>query len=457
MRKRTIISLILVLVILGLSHNAWLTIRSKQQSTVTSIRGGGGSSSTEINRLLTLRTRVSIKFDAMIFIIIAILGFMLSYKLTSYLADFKVEKKYSRLDILFLAACAVLIFLPMSHISDAKKSKLENRNLATWRPLINKNGNINYNFGRDYDRWFSDRFNLRYYLLNLYYYCMLSENAQPKIVVGKDGWYFFRDENGIKNFLNLDLFSRKELQYIANYLQTVNDYCKTKNKHFYLFIAPDKNKIYGEYYPDYIIRNIPDTDSRARQLINYLKEHTDVKIIYPYEELMNAKKDGIIYWKNDTHWNYMGAYIGYKALMKAINDDGIRVEPVIPKLEFSRAQESDLGAMLVGRLKRTDKEVEYPYPYIPQDYELTISGTTPDDIFSHNDMFTVNEKKAPRVVMFRDSFTRGMMPFLANTFSHVSYYWRYDVSKKLIEDADIVIIESVERRLYIFKNNKFTN
>ena len=93
MRKRTIISIILVLVILGLSHNVWLTIRPKPQSTVTSIRGGGGSSSTEINRLLTLRSRVSIKFDAMIFIIIAILGFMLSYKLTSYLADFKVEKK----------------------------------------------------------------------------------------------------------------------------------------------------------------------------------------------------------------------------------------------------------------------------------------------------------------------------------------------------------------------------
>lgn len=42
MRKRTIISIILVLVILGLSHNAWLTIRPKPQSTVTSIRGGGG-------------------------------------------------------------------------------------------------------------------------------------------------------------------------------------------------------------------------------------------------------------------------------------------------------------------------------------------------------------------------------------------------------------------------------
>ena len=41
MRKRTIISIILVLVILGLSHNVWLTIRPKPQSTVTSIRGGG--------------------------------------------------------------------------------------------------------------------------------------------------------------------------------------------------------------------------------------------------------------------------------------------------------------------------------------------------------------------------------------------------------------------------------
>ena len=57
MRKRTIISIILVLVILGLSHNVWLTIRPKPQSTVTSIRGGGGGSPNRKKRVFDIGHR----------------------------------------------------------------------------------------------------------------------------------------------------------------------------------------------------------------------------------------------------------------------------------------------------------------------------------------------------------------------------------------------------------------
>lgn len=43
MRKRSIISIILVLIFLGLSHNIWLTIKPKPMVSVFASPGGGGA------------------------------------------------------------------------------------------------------------------------------------------------------------------------------------------------------------------------------------------------------------------------------------------------------------------------------------------------------------------------------------------------------------------------------
>ena len=403
-----------------------------------------------------MSVRSSIKFEALIFIIIAILGYLLSYKVTSYLADFKVLKNYSRIDIIFLVICTLILFLPMSHISDAKKSDTENRNLASWKPFINKKGEINYNFGKDCDKWFSDRFNFRDFLLRFNAKFVLDKN-QPDVVIGKDDWLFYKGENGVRNFLNLDLFTDSELQHIANYLVSIDEYCKQRNKRFYFFIGPDKNKIYGEYYPDYIKQTIPNSRSRVMQLINYLHENTDINVIYPFNELYEAKKKGeLLYWKNDTHWNSLGGYVGYRALMEALLADGVAIKPVVPeKFVKYKAGIKELDNMLIGLSKSAAANTEYVDAYIPKDYEFSIKDTTPDDLLSHNDMFSHKNISTPKLVMFRDSFTRAMLPFISNTFSDVSYYWSYDVQKSYIEDADIVILQVVERILYDFERRKF--
>ena len=63
-------------------------------------------------------------------IIISILAFLLMYKFVQYLSNFKIEKHHSRIDIVMLAIFFALLFVPMSHISDAQKSEQENRMLA---------------------------------------------------------------------------------------------------------------------------------------------------------------------------------------------------------------------------------------------------------------------------------------------------------------------------------------
>ena len=68
--------------------------------------------------------------DWHLFIILATFYFFITYKVVKYLARFKVEKNYSRIDIVFLSMFFTLLFVPMLKISDAEKSVQENRMLA---------------------------------------------------------------------------------------------------------------------------------------------------------------------------------------------------------------------------------------------------------------------------------------------------------------------------------------
>ena len=106
-------------------------------------------------------------FDLRVLTIILILSYLLAYKLTSYAADFKSVKNQSPIEIVFLTVFFVLLILPALKINDDTYSKGENRNLAEYKPFITKN-EINYNFGQDFNNWFSDRFFGRTSIIHLY-------------------------------------------------------------------------------------------------------------------------------------------------------------------------------------------------------------------------------------------------------------------------------------------------
>lgn len=92
-----------------------------------------------------LNIKPKIIFDIRILTIILILSYLLTYKLTSYLADFKNLKNQSRIEIIFLTVFFILLVLPCLKINDEIISKAENRKLSPYVPFINKSG-INYNF-----------------------------------------------------------------------------------------------------------------------------------------------------------------------------------------------------------------------------------------------------------------------------------------------------------------------
>jgi len=379
--------------------------------------------------------------DYCLVIIIFILSYLFSLKLLDYLCDFKNIKNQSRIEIAFLALFFLILFIPISNINREEVSHKEQRRLAQYNPLITKEGKINYNFGKDFNNWFNDRFFMRSFLISFgELKKFLNINWETKDVLkGQNGWLFYKEDNSVRNFQNLDLFSIEDLKAIADHLNKINKYCISKNKKFYFVIAPDKNKIYGENYPLSIKKIRENNKSRANQLISYLKQNTNITSIYLYDTLISHKNEGL-YYKTDTHWNGIGAQYSYLKIFDYLKKDykNLTKTEIIKgeKVNFS----GDLNKMLPDFFKQPDD-----MNYIPKvknlSYICNIDKYDDKINLCHNSMGLYN------LVMYHDSFGEGLVPYFAQTHRSAIFHFKKAVEKKEIENADIVIFEIVERQL----------
>ena len=282
MKKRYIIALIITILILWLTSPYWLNFKAKYHA----------------------------HFEFYIFTIILICGYLFSFKLTEYLANFKNFKNYSRIDIVFLLVFFLLLFIPMSHINyNATKSYTENRELAVYKPLFLPDYKINYNFGDDFNAWFNDRFAFRNNLIYFYNY-----------LVYKIAYKYVKYPNGCINKSNKFLYKywyikgskTSNLGKSLKALRNFNKFCLNNNIKLYVLVVPTKELIYNPS------NSIKRTDNN---FVKHIKKYNDTNIIYPADELIEASKKDYIYYKTEHHWTDYGAFTGYKELMKSISRD----------------------------------------------------------------------------------------------------------------------------------------
>ncbi len=294
-KKRYFIALGITIILLCLTHHCWLGYKN------------------------------STHFDILLFIIVLILGYLLSLKLTSYIADFKSIKKQSRIEIIFLTVFFILLFLPISHIDQSKISYTENRTLAKYHPLITKKGKLNLKFGKEYEEWFNDRFFLRKNLIFLHYTTRLLINKKISddtiLYSSSNNWAIYKSH--IPNKRNLD--KNTYLKSLSN-LDMFNKFCIKNNIKLYVLIVPFNAYLYQEQQ----IKEAKNQD--ALQFINNniykLQKESDATIIYPFNELKKASENDWVAFKVDHHWTEYGAFIGYQELIKAIHKDYSNIIPV---------------------------------------------------------------------------------------------------------------------------------
>lgn len=393
------------------------------------------------------KTKTDLYLITTFFIIIFFTIYILINKIRIKKVKYK-EKSWDK--IYYIIIFIIILLFPSIKIDDKINDFRENRKLQEKSKLI-KDGRLNLNFGKETEQWLNDHFHKRRQIIKIY------EKINKKLIgrvennsafMGKDKWLFYKGDNSIINFQNINLYSEKELEKIEKNLKLRKEWLNNQGIKYYIFIAPDKNKIYGEYYPSYIQKI--NQYGRAQQLKDFLKSK-EIEIVYPIAELLEKKKEGLLYYKTDTHWNSYGAFIGYQELMKKIKKDFSNITILDMKncmLTEKNYNGGDLAGMLNVDLKLYQdimyKEFIYDYTY----KYLKNEG---------RNGVIVKSKKSLKVLMFRDSFTSAMEPYISESFGDVEYIWDHNFNnyqnKIITEKPDIVIHEIVERYIDVLKIN----
>ena len=164
-----------------------------------------------------------------------------------------------------------------------------------------------------------------------------------------------------------------------------------------------------------------------------------------------------LFHKTDSHWNQAGAFLGYLTIMNRIKIDfpGISIlklndfiiDTTITKRQdislmfHSNANESFIRLQPIhpGRAIKTENRLRVPPSYhgLVNNYEYRYSCVD----------------SPLKTLVFRDSFTGGLIPFLSQSFGEtvfVSGKINMDIIEQ--EKPDIVVIEVVERNIdaYIY-------
>ena len=330
-------------------------------------------------------------------------------------------------------------------LENATEQNYENRILASKPELTAENIDT---FIDDYNNYANDHMLLRNELVtinNYIDYYIFQQAANTNVILGTNNWLFYdnvQDGDPMGSYKGLNLYTEEELASIADNCMKQKDYVDSLGKEFVIFIAPNKERMYSEYMPD--MYGAPAEIYRTLQIVNYLRENTLVKVIYPYEELMQAK--GLIgtnlYFKTDTHWNSAGAYVASRILLKEL---GIE----LPAIEqTSIAQTGPISGDLQGMIGLVGFDFGDSY--------YSVSGYDTHNFEYLEYDFTKNIKcksngDPRRIYIVRDSFGSAMVEIVGSQFSESCFrHFEARPYSDLLEfDPDIVVYETAERYSYL--------
>lgn len=246
-----------------------------------------------------------------------------------------------------------------------------------------------------------------------------------QVMLGKNDWLFLRETK--QDFEHVNCFTESEKEQITKQLLKLKGLLAESGIEFVIYIAPNKATIYPEYMPETIFQR--DSVSRAEDLIEYIRANSDIKVIDPKKELLEAKELATIYYTSDTHWNELGGYVGAQVLLRELFgfEDKLTADKIV---SYEGSRDGDLAK--IGNI--TDI------------YKDTLLYEVP---FEKLDSSFYSDKK---IYCIGDSFWEAMekyMPLYIKESKYV-HFSELDCMNLFEYEPDIVVWELVERSLDMY-------
>ena len=288
---------------------------------------------------------------------------------------------------------------------------------------------------KNLDAYFADNFPLRNSLVGIA--LALHEDSYESsdmnvCIRGMENWLFLGNNGArcVDKLQGLISITDAALTSQADAFLQKHARAKELGADFYIFIGPNKSSVYPEFLPPVIK---PSEKRFLTPLVNALAA-AKVKVFDPTDLLVKKKNLGLLYFRTDTHWNYLGAYEAYKGFLEHY---GLPALPV-PTLKEAEHLGGDLVEM--GGYKK--------FPLSTGD-NFTLAWDNGDTVKWDNRVATNPEAVVPKLVwVFGDSFVSGLQPFITASFREVRFFSLDDFDATISSDLpkpDLILWIHVER------------
>lgn len=274
---------------------------------------------------------------------------------------------------------------------------------------------------------------------------LIFNNADKKVFYGRGDWLFYGAEDSLKYYQGTNLMTAEKLAKETASIIKLKQLCDQRGIELRIFIAPNKERVYTEHLPTI---QVVDEYRRVDRFVDYIKENTDVKVVFPVQEIIDAKTKAQLYFKYDTHWNEAGAFIGANALysslgMQTTNWSELETYP------YSRATGDLLNMGDIDKsnyISDTGYYVTYKSNVATNSYAgLPLEGQEG----TQTRFYYSNSTNDQKLFVAGDSFRSSMLPYMQKDFSFITatgrlYLEQPDVVEQFLQ-TDILVIEAVER------------
>ncbi len=311
------------------------------------------------------------------------------------------------------------------------------------------------------DAYFEDHFGFRSRLVGWerhWRWQLFHDTRLINVLKGKGDWLFFSDGKMVNDITGTRPFSDAELEGWRTLLTGRRDWLRQRGIRYLFVIPPDKQSIYPEHLPDWLLTRA-GKPQRLDQFLVHMRARSDVPILDLRSTLLDAKKNTELYLHTDSHWNERAALIASRRIVQELASLGITSAAPNPNAYreiVSNNPGGDLALMLGQQDRLPEKAVPLLVPKPPlvelvfrKDATLIpkswIPGTEP--------LVVENPRTTGKVVMFRDSYAISLSKFFSQSFGRAVYVWQQNWDKPFIERErpDVVIDEMLER-IVIFRD-----
>lgn len=331
---------------------------------------------------------------------------------------------------------------------------LERRNMHPW-PTTADSGYREWTAG--FERAFGDRFGGRGVLTRLHHALKVALGASPvdNVMLGRAGWLFFLGEDARA----LDRHYRgvaplgTTVDAVVGEFERRNAALASRGIAYIVVVVPDKFSVYDEHLPRWVVRA---TATPLDRIAAAMKDRADTRFLDLRAPLRAAKTTRRVYFRTDSHWNLIGASIGYEALMDEVRRalPGRMASPVPaprPPYDPQRDRYSGDLATMLGSPSWLAEEDLAPLWKVYADASRRCAKRFEDDATVQRTGRETFECDAPRprAMILRDSMAIPWLPLVSENFSRTVWLATRRLDLQLVdaERPDVVVDQLVERSL----------